>query len=54
MENTLYHRFTDNFMGGLLLLHKHSTSHVTPCYMLYIHRNTYVDLGLITVPKTRR
>jgi hypothetical protein len=54
VKNTLYHRFADNFMGGLLLSHKHSTSRVTPCYTSYLGRNTYMGLGLITVPKTQR
>jgi hypothetical protein len=52
IKNTLYHSFADDFMGGVLLSHKHSTSCVTPCYASYINRNTYMDLGLSTVPKT--
>ncbi len=42
-----YHSFANNFM-------RECTSHVTPCYTSYIRRNTYMDLGAVTVPKTQR
>jgi hypothetical protein len=52
IKNTLYHRFAKDFMGGLSLSHKHSTSRVTPCYTSYIRGNTFMYLGSVTIPKT--